>query len=150
MALVDAVVLFGGKDAAQGRPHAQGLEVIARDQLSGGAFGLAAESDRGIGLVAAEDRGKSRRALLEILVHGVGGHAHPAVAAHVRTGGPDHHKLLGIAHGQEAQQELVHQGEDGGIGADAQGQRGHRNQGKQRAAGQVAKGEFDIRKKSAH
>ena len=63
-----------------------------------------------------------------------------AIAAHVRPGGRDHYQLLGVADGQQPENELVHQGEDRGIGSDAERQRGDGDQGEKRAAAKVAQG----------
>ena len=43
----------------------------------------------------------------------------------MRAGGPDHDQLLRILDGQEAEHQLVDQGEDGGVGADSERERQH-------------------------
>jgi hypothetical protein len=68
----------------------------------------------------------------------------------VRTGRPDHDELLGIADGEEAEDELIKEGEDGGIGADSQGERGDSDDGEEGRPAEVAEGEADIGENSEH
>src|ERR1019366_4829028 len=150
MAFVDAIVLLGREHPADGGAHAERLEVVAGYEFGVDSLGLTAEAEGNGGAEAAEHAGERLRLFLEILVHRVRRHARSAIASYVRPGGPDHDELFGLRHGQEAQHQLIDQGEDGGVGADAEGQRGHGDQGEQRAARQAAQGESEIEQKSGH
>ena len=67
------------------------------------------------------------------------------VAAH-----GEQHQLLRILHGQQAQQNLIEQGEYRGIGADAQRQGQYRDRGKHRILRQHARGIPDVSDQSTH
>jgi hypothetical protein len=112
--------------------------------------GLPAEAERDGGAEAAEYAGKCLCLLLEILVHGVGRHTRSPIAAHVRTGGPDHDELFGLRHRKQAQHQLVDQGEDGRVGADAEGKGGHGDQSEERTAPQAAQRKSEVKQKSGH
>ena len=56
----------------------------------------------------------------------------------------EHHQLLGILHRQLAQQHLVDQREDRGVGADAERERQDRDDGEERAAEQPAQGQPEV------
>jgi hypothetical protein len=115
-----------------------------RDQFALNTLGLVAKTDRKRRLVTAEDLRKRLRLLLEILVHRVRCPAIAPVAPHVRSGGPDHHELLGIFHREQAEHQLVDQRKNGGIGADAKRQRCNHHRRKQRATAQVAERKAQI------
>ena len=66
------------------------------------------------------------------------------VAAVVGAALIQHHQLLRIPDRQLPQHDLIHQGEDGGVGADAQGEREDRDRGEQRASADRAQGKPGI------
>ena len=123
---VSGSVVVGAKDAPQHCRDAEHVEEIPRHEVRVGLLRgpLVAQVYRcppvrehpleGLGLVA------------EVHVHrvGDGGQVEALVVgrARVRTGGIQHHQAFGVLHGQDAQEHLVHQREDGRVGADAQGQ----------------------------
>ena len=83
----------------------------------------------------------------EITVLGVGenlvqpGDASDHAAA---PGAAEDHQLLGIAHRQLSQEQLVREAEDGGVGADAEGQSEHRDDGEAGRLAQHADSEAQI------
>jgi hypothetical protein len=127
MTLVDAIVFLRREHPPDGRAHPQGLEEVAGHEFRVDPLRLPAEAEGNIDAAAAEHAGERLGPLLEILVHRVGRHARSPIASYVRPGGPDHDELFGLRHGQEAEHQLIDQGEDGGVGADAKGERGHGN-----------------------
>jgi hypothetical protein len=123
MAFVDLVVGFGGEDASYCGDNSEGLEIIAGDEFCGDALRGSVERDVGRCVEAAEYGFKGVGAALEILVHGVGGGARTGVVAEVRGGGPDHDETGGVFDGEQAEDELVEECEDGCVCSDAQGKR---------------------------
>ena len=71
---------------------------------------------------------------------------HPVAHVAPVVGSPlvEHHQLIGILDRQLAEHELIHQSEDGGVGADTQCQRKDRYGGEQRAAANRAEREAQI------
>ena len=61
-----------------------------------------------------------------------------------------HDELLGIADRQLPQHELIHEGEDGGIGADAQGERKDRHGSKQRTSADRPEGIPHLARQDGH
>ena len=59
-------------------------------------------------------------------------------------------ELLGILHRQHAQQDFVHEREDGRVRADAEGDRHDRDEGEERVAGEAAEGIANVPKKMRH
>ena len=59
-------------------------------------------------------------------------------------------QLLGMADRQRPQQRLIEQGENRGVGADAQRQRQHRNDGKARRLQQLANSVTKVEKDGVH
>ena len=110
------------EDAADGGPHAERLEVISGDQFPVDALGLAAE--------AHGERRRSGRNVGEAGAPAAGnpdtwGRRTPARPRLFPMCGPVDEIITNCSgfHRQQAQEQLVDQRKDGGIGADAQGQR---------------------------
>ena len=62
----------------------------------------------------------------------------------------EHHQLVGRLHRQLAQQDLIDQREDRGVGADPQRQRQDRDGREQRAAAKAAQGEPEVGEDGSH
>jgi hypothetical protein len=112
-------VVIGRDDASQGRGHAEDLKVGAGDEFAVDALGFPFGADAHRSFPPAEHSTEDLVVVAKILVHGVGELVLPVVAAVMRTTAPQQDELLGVLDWQQAQEDLVHQGEDGGVGADA-------------------------------
>src|SRR5205823_6258137 len=86
----------------------------------------------------------------DVLVHRIGKRVAAVVAAVVAALACEDDNLLRIAHREQAQDQLVDESEDCGVGADAQGQRDHCDTGEDRRAAETAKGELEILEQTAH
>jgi len=145
-----AVVGFG-ESAAEGGRDTQDGEVVAGDQIDAEQF----ERRAGDGSVGAEldaahggDAGKGLGPAFEFAIEGVG-EERPALvgqsvgAAH-RSAVAEEDKLLRILDGQRAEHDGVEQGEDGGVGADAEGERKQGHEGEAGALGEGAAAEAQV------
>ena len=127
MALVHVVVLGGAEDAAECGFHTEHREVVARHHLRHHPLGLLVHAERGRHQPAAQDIGQRLGLPLQVLVERIRVHPGPQVAAHVRPLLVQHHELFRGFHGELAQQELVDQREDRGVGPNPESQREDRN-----------------------
>ena len=128
----DAVVV-GREYAADCRLHAEDVEVVAGDQLGAAALGLALHGEARVEGRTREDAGDVGGAVAQALVHWIGeGFGVVAVAgdaAGFRSRGVEDHDFVGILYGEAAEEDLIHQRKDGGVGADAERQRDDGNGG---------------------
>lgn len=120
------VVSGGAEDATDSGLDAKGLKVIPGNELDIEAFGVAVDGHGLASVVRARDGFECGR-LSQILAKGIRNDALTIVIAEIRTVGPDHYETRRIFHGQQAQQELIEQREDGGVRADADGECGDRD-----------------------
>jgi hypothetical protein len=142
--LVNLIVLRRVEDAADGRFHTQHGEVVAGDHLGLEALGLVVDADRRRDESPAQHFGERFGAFLEILIDGIRVHPRSHVAAVVRALLVELHELVRVRDGQLPQQQLIQQGEDRGIGADAECQRQDRHGREQRTAAQPAQRQAKI------
>src|ERR1022692_4400325 len=112
-------VVTGGEDASQGSAHAEDLEVASGDAFAVNPIRFPFGADTKGSFPAAEHSTEDLVVVAKILVPRVGELVAAVVAAVVRTAAPQQDELLGVLDWQQAQEDLVHQGENGGIGADA-------------------------------
>src|SRR6185436_4685894 len=98
----------------------------------------------------ADHFGQRLGALLILLVDGIRVHPRSHVAAVVRALLVEHHQLLGRFHRQLAQQDLIDQREDGGVGADAQREREDGDNREQRAAKQPTDCKSEVVERKGH
>ena len=102
------------------------------------------DADAAHGLGCGSELLKDVAFALQVAIHGVGKVLPNIAAIRARVAVPGvpialkQDQLSGVAHRQGAQQRLVHQGKDGRIGADAQGQSAHDGGHKARSAAQLA------------
>ncbi len=149
VAALDEIVLRG-EDAPHGRAHTEHGEVIAGDEFTGDEL-CASFVGQAEGVAEAAEHALEDLVLVaEILVHGVGNRVGAGIAAIVRTAGGEKDELLGIAHRQELKNQLIDQREDGGIGADSQGEREHCDGSEQGRFAQGAKGVAQILNEVSH
>ena len=118
-------VVFGGEGAAHGRLHPQHGEEVAGHDLSQRALGLPLGLEAQGHRKARQHSREDRVLVAEVAVHRVGKGLIGEEGAHVGTGAVEQHQLLGASDGQEAQEDLIEEGEDRRVGADAEAQRGH-------------------------
>ena len=104
------------------------------------ALRLAEIGERGREVVERRQRLKCRD--LAPPVHEVGGR-HRALGV-VGTGLPHHHEPIRIAIGQRAQDDVMQDAEDGGVGANPEGQREHGGQRQGGPAHDLADAEAEI------
>src|SRR5438045_625394 len=109
------LVVLGSEDASDRRDDAKGGEVGAGNEFHGLTFRLLAEGKARRDGKAAKHIGEDFVVSAKIAEHGVrNGVAAPVAAVVVSSHGQED-KLLRVLDGQETQQNLVEQGEDGGV-----------------------------------
>lgn len=150
VALVDLVVFLGIEDAARGGLHTEGSEEIAGNEFGVDAFGFVAGRDGEGGGEAAEDFREGLRLFAAVLAVGIGTGVGAAVVAHVWAGRGDEDELFGVLDGQQAKHELIEEGEDGGISADAEGEREYGNNCKDGGAAERAEGVAKVTDNTGH
>ena len=150
MALVNPIVLFRIEHPADGRFHAEHREVIAGHHFGLDALGLVVDTDRGRHQPPAQHFGQRLGLLLEVLIERIRMHPRAHIAAVVTALLVQHHELVRGADGQLAQQNLVDQREDRGIGADAQGERQDRDNREERASAQTTEGQSEVGEDGGH
>ena len=124
--------------AAEGRPHAERGEEVARDVLAVDRLRL--ESFPGYLKAGAGDRQKVRERLVVIAKVLV---VPPREGAHARLSGISAQQLdelFRVAHRQRAEHQRVDQAEDRRVGADAERERQNRHRGEARRATQRPRG----------
>ena len=170
-AVAALAIVVGADDAPDGRADAEHLEERARHELARHALGLALDADvhgeAPAGEEAGEDlrrrrrvrhrpararqpRGRVDEAVPEVFVHRERQHVAARIAAVVVARAAEQHELLGLSHGDRAQQHFVDQREDGGVRADAQGDRQQRDRREKRGAAEAADGVSQIARKVLH
>ncbi len=144
-----AVVVFG-EGAADGGADAEDGEVSAGDELGGDTLGFAVEAETGFIGEAAEHAGEDGVVVAEVVVHGPGdGVAAPVASVVVAVAGEED-ETLRLLDGEEAEEDLIEEAEDGGVGSDAEGERGDGDGGEDGGFGEGAEGEAEIADQSVH
>jgi hypothetical protein len=77
-------------------------------------------------------------------------HAIAHIVAIVGAALVQHDELLGVLHRQQPQHQLIHQGEDGGVGADPQCQGKNRHGGEERTPADRAQGKSQVPDEAGH
>ena len=127
----DGIGVLGGvvlqsEQPAQGGLESEQLEVVAGDDFGVFVLCLVVPTDADAGAVGGQHPGKDLVLVAQILVHGIGevvvSIAAKAAGRAGEVAGPlEANQLFGPLDGQHAQQHLVEESEDRGIGADAEG-----------------------------
>ena len=129
------LVFLGEEATAQGRPHAQHGEVVARDDQPLNPLGLPALAERQRALHSSDEAVEDLVPVAIVdEVSEVGGRADALAAA-----GADDDEPVRFFDRQLPDEDFVDQAEDGRIGADADGQREHGDGGKARSFEQHAR-----------
>ena len=149
VAIGDAVIVRS-EHAAQGCSDPEYGKIGARHELALNAVGLAADADIHGAAPTAKHAAEDRVVIAKIRVHGVGQFILPVIRSVVISAAPKLDQLFGIFHGQEAQQHLIDQGEDGSIRANPQGQGQDGDDGEGRRLGERAEGEADVVSETRH
>jgi hypothetical protein len=168
------LVVVGRDDASERGADAQNLEIAARHQLAQDALRLAAavrHADVHRDRPAREQAGKDlrrrrgicdgladprqrRRAVdeivAEVFVHRVREHVAARVAAVVVPCAVEEDELFGVFHRKAPQEHFVDEREDGGVGADTEGDRHERDAREQRRSGEPAEGVSKNANQSCH
>jgi len=137
-------------ERARSRLNAQHGEVVARHHLGGHALGLVAHADRRRHQPPADDFRQRLRPLLVVLIDRIRVHPCAHVAAVVVPLLIEHHQLLGVLHGQFAEEHLIEQREDGGVRAYPQGQGQDSDDREQGAAAKPAQRQAEIGEYRTH
>ena len=130
----DGMVAFGAvvvvsERAAHERADAEGGEVGAGDELDIHRLGTVATGDDAVdGVGAAEDGSGAAEdgvIFLQIAIEGIGIEIGvcPVVGDAAIDAVTEHDKLRGLLHGKIAEQDCIEKAEDGGVSADAEGER---------------------------
>ena len=128
-------ILCAREVAADGRRDAERRQIAGADDFAAQPFGFAVAGKAP--LTAREERVLREHLLLiaEDFVLGIRPH-HLAKDARgcgaIRHEQVDHHQIVRLREGQRLQQQRVDEGEDRGVGADAEGERDDRDQGEDR------------------
>ena len=152
-------LIVRGRDGAAGEcAEAEGGEVIAADHFFaeglGNAVGLAAAHAEGIsaGLEGGE-RGELGSVLLHALIEGIREEAPVVLSAALDAAVgayADAIEARGVDDGQRLEHDRVNEGEDGGGGADAEGQSEHGGEGEDRGQAHLAESVGNILAKGLH
>ena len=130
------IVIGRRQHSAEGRPHAQHLEIISGHQFARATVGLSVARNGGGKLIARHHAVKNSRVFCQPLVQWVGKNLRiVAIAPDMpmfRSGRLQHHQLARIPHRQPPQQHLIEQGEDRRVCTDAQRERHNGNEAKTR------------------
>ena len=130
--------------AAELRGAAEQGEESRLDKRGDDHFGRAVDDQRGVGdeRKVTLERGDAGALLAEIAKVG----RRDRVLGLLLLGvvAPHHHQLSRLGVGQRLQQDALHHGEDGAVGADAQRQRGHGEPGVERRLQGLPEGEADV------
>src|SRR5260370_32462033 len=128
-------IVLGSENASQGRDDAESGEVGAGNEFHGYALRLLAKGKtRGIGK-PAKHIGEDFVVLAKITEHGVRDGIAAPVAAIVAPAHGEKDELLGLLDGEEAKEDLVQEGKDGGVCADAESESQYSYWGKTGSAG---------------
>ena len=116
---------------------------------------LVVPTDADVGAVRGENSGEDLVLVAQVLVHGIGEVvvriAAEAAGGAGETAGPlEAHQFLGLLDRQHAQQHLIEEREDRGVGADAEGEREHHGKREGRRLAQLAKCVAKILKQRVH
>ena len=113
-------VVIRSQGAPGGGAHTEDREEGAGHQVAADPLGASTGADVHVHAVAAEHAGKHRVVVGEVAIHRIGeDEAIAPPAAGVRAAALQQDQLVRGLDRHDAQQHLVDQGEDGGIGADA-------------------------------
>ena len=126
-----AVSSSGVKRRPSGRLEPEKLEVIAGDDFAVVVFRLVVPGEADLRFVGCENSGEDLVLIAQVLVHGIGEvvemtFAVTAEAAHGAIEGSvplEANEFLRPLDGKHAQKDLIEEGEDGRVGADAERKR---------------------------
>ncbi len=139
-------IVIGGEQATEKGPDSENREVRTRHHFELNEFRLAVRGEaRGSGK-AAKHIGENFIVIAKIAKHGMGDGIAAPVAAVVVAAHGEKDELLGIFDGKEAQEDLIEEGENGGVCADAESQGEDGYGGKAGSADEHAEGIFQVAK----
>ena len=145
-----------GEEAAEGGLDAEHGEVVAGDDLGVDDVGGCAAAEAGVAGGGGEQAGEGLVLVAEILVHGVGEVvgvvAAPAAGFTVPggIGGFEDDERGGIVDGKRAQQGLIEEREDGGVGADAEREGEDGGEREAGGAAELAECELEVLLEAVH
>ena len=149
-----SAVVLGGEEAARRRLDAQHVEERAGDEVPVHVVGLRADRQVDVGGVVGQNPREHRVLVAEVLEHGVRQRGQEVAVVVGRSregaGAVEHDQPLGLVHREGPQHHLVHQGEDGGVRADAQGQGEHDDEGEAGALREGPKREAQVLSQLIH
>src|SRR5205814_867915 len=137
-------IIFRSEDAPHSGGDAESGEVGAGNEFHGDAFGLLADGKAGGSREAAKHVGEDIVVVAKISEHGMGNGVAAPVVAIVPSSHGEEDELLRSLDGQEAQQNLVEEGENGGVCADAEGQSQNGHGREARSASEHAEGVLQV------
>ena len=143
-------IVIVGEPAAERRLHAQDGKRVARDELRLDALGLATIGERRRRRRARHQAAEGVVAIAKIPIHRMREGTLVRRPAAEGAGAVELHQLARILDRQQPQQHLIHQREDGGVGADPQRQRQHDDDREGGRAGQRADGVAEILDQRRH
>jgi hypothetical protein len=139
-------VLFGREQPSTDRRHTEHRKQVRGHRRRGEALRLSVSGEIDLTLAPGSDIAQRPR-LPPVTIHFAVGHPRLIEG---RPAAPDHHGAVGVAPRQRPEQHGVHHAENGGIGADAERQRQHRNAGKTGVAAEGARAEAQVLQKGFH
>jgi hypothetical protein len=119
---VDGLVIGGEDGTAEGGTEAEGFEPVAGDEGGGDDLAAVACGEAGRAAELGSEAVEGGGVLAELAEHGVGeGPVGPGFAL-AGTGELELDEAMRVGEGERAKEELIEEGEDGGVGTDADGQ----------------------------
>ncbi len=117
-------VVLLGEEASQRGLEAEEIEVVSGDDFGLLVFSLVVPTDADAGFVGSEHAGEDLVFVAEIFVHRIGEVvreiAAEAAAGAAEASGPlEADELLWLLDGEHAEEDLIEESEDGGVGSDA-------------------------------
>ena len=128
-----ALIVGRGEGSADQGFHAQGREEVAADPIAAGVANFASIGEIELVRAEGEDAGENILAVAHLLPNGIAPIV-PCATDHLE-------QLFGVGDGEGFEHYRIDQAEDGGVGADAEGQRQNRHGGE---AGAGAEGSESV------
>ena len=146
--------VLGGEDAPEHRIHAEHLKIVARHQFTSHTFGLTVSGHAEGKRITGNHAGKDLISITQVLIHRIGKCAAlqpiaPGVSSSCSRRAQNH-QFLRMGDRQQPQKNLVSEGEDRGVGADAKRQRDYGYGRESGSLPQLAKSVANILEETGH
>ena len=137
-------IVTGVKNAAYGGADSEHWKVVSGYQFGVRDLDVGGRADGRGHLIAAHHACEDCILVADVLIHRVREGIAAVIAAVMAADAFQENESLRIAYWQGLQDELVNQGEDGGVGADAEGERQNCYRGENRRFTKASEREFNV------